>query len=63
MNKNELKTIKMKYTSDTKVYVQFLTQTRNGKYAPIEESSLPYSRTREVAEGVKVGDCYSYSLS
>lgn len=36
--------------------LSFLRQTREGKYAPIDESSLPYSRLKEETETVEALD-------
>ena len=36
-----------------KALLVFLIQTREGKYAPIEESSLPYARIKEERENIK----------
>ncbi len=33
-----------------KVLLTFLTRTRKGEYAPIDEGSLPYSRINEDSE-------------
>lgn len=33
-----------------RLLITFLKQTREGKYAPIDESSLPYSRLKEETE-------------
>jgi hypothetical protein len=33
--------------------LSFLRQTREGKYAPIDDSSLPYSRLEEETETVE----------
>jgi len=40
----------------------FLTRTRDGHYARIDESSLPYARIREQTEEVYLeDDCYYYT--
>jgi len=45
---------------EEKVLISFLKATREGKYAKIEKSSLPYSRIREGT--VIVEDEYYYSI-
>ncbi len=35
------------------LFLSFLRQTREGKYAPIDESSLPYSRLKEETETIE----------
>ena len=32
--------------------LQFLIRTKNGKYAPIDDSSFPYARLREETEEI-----------
>jgi hypothetical protein len=45
------------------VLVTFLKQTRDGKYAKIEESSLPYARMEQQQDDTcPVEDNYYYSL-
>ena len=46
--------------NEEKVLISFLKRTREGKYAKIEKTSLPYSRIKE--ETVIVEDEYYYSL-
>ena len=42
----------------------FLTKTKKGKYAPIEESSLPYARVKEEREDIRVyEEEYYFSIS
>lgn len=43
--------------------IEFLQRTKAGKYAPVEKSSLPYSRTREEIQSINDEDCYYYNLS
>lgn len=44
--------------------ISFLKRTKEGEYAPIEESSLPYARLKEEAESVEVyEEEYYYGLS
>jgi len=47
---------------EEKVLLTFLKQTREGKYAKIDESSLPYSRLKEQREEPYYEDEYYYSL-
>ncbi|MCS4541032.1 MAG: hypothetical protein HY929_01720 [Euryarchaeota archaeon] len=46
---------------EEKVLLTFLKQTREGKYAKIDESSLPYSRLKEHREGPYYEEYY-YSV-
>jgi hypothetical protein len=44
--------------------ITFLKRTREGGYAPIEESSLPYARLKEEAETVELyEEEYYYGIS
>ena len=47
---------------DEKAMLTFLKQTQEGKYAKIEQSSLPYSRLREQREEIYYEDEYYYSV-
>ena len=47
---------------EEKVLLTFLKQTRKGKYAKIDESSLPYSRLKEQREESYYEDEYYYSV-
>lgn len=47
---------------EEKALLTFLTQTREGKYAKIEESSLRYSRLKEQREETYYEDEYYYSV-
>ena len=46
---------------EVKVLVTFLGKTREGEYAPIEKSSLPYARMEE--ETIIVEENYYYGMS
>jgi len=46
---------------EMKVLLTFLRLIKEGKYAPIEESSLPYSRSEE-QPGVLCDDQYIYGM-
>ena len=47
-----------------KVLLSFLRRTKEGKYAPIEKSSLPYSRTVEECEAIEsLEEEFYYSVS
>jgi hypothetical protein len=39
--------------NEEKLLLSFLRRTREGKYAPIDQSSLPYSRIIEESETVE----------
>jgi hypothetical protein len=47
---------------EEKVLLTFLEQTREGKYAKIEESSQLYSRLKEQTEETYYEDEYYYSV-
>ncbi|PIY32997.1 MAG: hypothetical protein COZ07_03750 [Candidatus Infernicultor aquiphilus] len=47
---------------EEKVLLTFLKQTRKGKYARIDESSLPYLRLKEQREEDYSEDEYYYSI-
>jgi hypothetical protein len=47
---------------EVKVLLTFLKQTREGKYAKVDESSLPYTRLKEQREGIYNEDEYYYSI-
>lgn len=47
-----------------RVLISFLRRTREGKYAPIDEGSFPYSRLIEEAETVEsVEEEFYFSIS
>ncbi|NIA23199.1 MAG: hypothetical protein GWP03_03445 [Proteobacteria bacterium] len=46
---------------EEKALLTFLKQTREGKYAKVDESSLPYSRLKEQREEI-YEDEYYYSV-
>jgi len=49
---------------DEKVLLSFLKRTKEGKYAPIEKSSLPYSRIIEEREAIEsLEEEFYYSVS
>lgn len=54
----KLKTLKPK---NKKILLNFLTRTKEGKYATIEKSSIPYSRIDE--ETQVADDVYYYGLN
>jgi len=47
---------------EEKVLLTFLKQTREGKYAKVDESSLSYSRLKEQREEPYYEDEYYYSV-
>jgi len=47
---------------EEKALLTFLKQTREGKYAKVDESSLPYSRIKEQREEPHYEDEYYYSV-
>lgn len=47
-----------------KEFIEFLHLTKEGKYAPIDENSLPYSRMREETEEMEpCQEIYYYGLA
>ncbi len=42
------------------VLLSFLERTKEGTYAPIEESSLPYSRITEESQTIELTEEYYY---
>lgn len=49
---------------EEQVLLSFLRRTKEGKYAPIDESSLPYSRIIEESETVESSEEeFYYSVS
>lgn len=48
-----MKSKQVEVTKEEKALLVFLIRTREGKYAPIEESSLPYARVEEERENIK----------
>jgi len=55
-NKDELR------QKEENVFLTFLKQTREGRYAKIDESSFPYSRLKEQREEPYYEDEYYYSV-
>jgi len=47
---------------EEKALLSFLKQTREGKYAKVDESSPPYSRIKEQREEPHYEDEYYYSV-
>lgn len=56
LNKKEIR------QKEEKVLLTFLKQTREGKYARVDESSLPYTRLKEQREEPYYEDEYYYSV-
>lgn len=56
LNRKELR------QKEEKVLLTFLKQTREGKYAKIDESVLPYLRVKEQREEHYYEDEYYYSI-
>lgn len=55
---------KEKSNKELEIMLQFLERTQDGKYAPIEESSLPFTRLKEVTESIEsIDDEYYYGMS
>jgi len=50
--------------SEEEVLLSFLEKTKDGTYAPIEKSSLPYSRLVEENLTIDLTDeCYYYNVT
>jgi len=50
--------------SKEKVLLSFLERTKEGTYAPIEESSLPYARITEESQTIELTEeFYYYSIT
>lgn len=65
---NRVKTMeetRKKHEKEYIVLVRFLKLAKNGKYAPIEETSIPYARMREETEVIENHgeDEYYYGIS
>ena len=55
---------KEKSNKELEIMLKFLERTKDGKYASIEESSLPFTRLKEVTESIEsVDDEYYYGMS
>lgn len=49
---------------EAEILIAFLKRTREGEYAPIEESSLPYARIKAETESVEIyEEEYYYGVS
>ena len=56
--------LKEKQEERGKVLLSFVLRTKEGKYAPIDESSTPYSRITEERETIETAEEeYYYSIS
>ncbi len=62
MNKTKSKKQATKQRAELKVLLTFLKRTKAGKYAPVDRSSLPYSRLNEQPE-VGNEELYLYGLT
>ncbi len=55
---------RQKIKKEAEILIAFLKRTREGEYAPIEESSLPYARIKEETESVEgYEEEYYYGVS
>ena len=52
-----------KSNTDIECYYKFLSETTEGKYAEVEESSIPYSRLTDMITDSETEDNFIYSLS
>lgn len=48
---------------DCKIIIKFFERVKEGEYAPIEESSLPYARMNEKRIVIDEEDNYYYGVS
>jgi len=48
-----MKSKQVEANKEEKALLVFLIQTKEGKYAPIEENSLPYARVKEERENIE----------
>lgn len=56
-----MKNKKVNWVKEKKVLLKFLKRTKSGEYAPIEKSSIPYSRIGEQTE--IIDQIYYYGLA
>ncbi len=55
---------KPEVTEEEKALLKFLKRTKNGTYAPIEESSLLYTRAGDEASNIElIEEEYYYSIA
>lgn len=52
-----------KIRNKEKTLIAFLEKTKEGEYATIEKSSLPYARIKEETETVEIFGDYYYGIS
>jgi hypothetical protein len=52
-----------KIKKEEEILIAFLKRTKDGEYATIEESSLPYARMKEETESVEAYGDYYYGIS
>ncbi|MFA5858850.1 MAG: hypothetical protein WC955_07270 [Elusimicrobiota bacterium] len=54
---------KNKQINEVNVLLTFLQKTKNGRYAPIEKTSIPYARINEKTEVIEsCEETYYYSV-
>ena len=53
---------KINKNQDQEILITFLEEVKDGVYAPVEKSSLPYSRMSENAEDLSCSEEYIYSI-
>lgn len=52
-----------KQSEKVNALLTFLARTKNGEYAPIDESSLIYTRIKEETDFIEPAEEYYYSFS
>lgn len=62
MSKTKTKKLNKTKSKELKVLLTFLKRTKEGGYATIERSSIPYSRLNEQSDS-GIEDLYNYGLS
>lgn len=63
MTKTTIEETKKRHREEYNTFVEFLKRTKDGKYAPIEKTSVPYIRIKVETEVVEsYEEEYYYSL-
>ena len=63
MSKTTIEETKERHREEYNAFVEFLKRTKDGKYAPIEKTSVPYIRIKVETEVVEsYEEEYYYSL-
>ena len=63
MEKTTIEKTKERHQEEYKAVIEFLKRTKDGKYAPVEKTSVPYKRIKAETEVVEsYEEEYYYSL-